>query len=134
MSNELLSVPSQFKPGSFLQGRLSLAVVLDVHEAASHATLLLLPSGHRILTEFCQFEAWDLVPPLTEGWRIERLTASENPDWNAYLPGFEFVAAILNDHQLHGKEQAHRFRVVPPDSAGDDEMSQIEGLGGIFAD
>jgi len=134
MSNQLLSVPAQFKPGNFLQGRLSLAVVLEVHEAASHAILLLLPSGGRIVTEFGQLEAWDPVPPLTEGWRIERLTASENPDWNAYLPGFEFVAAILNDHQLHGKEQAHRFRVVPPDSAGDDEMSQIEGLGGIFAD
>lgn len=132
MSNELQTVPAHFKPGSFLQGRLSLAVVLEVREAASHAILLLLPSGGRIVAEFWQFGAWDPVPPLTEGWRIERLTGSENPDWDAYLPDAEFVAAILNDHQLHGKEQAHRYRVVPPDGAGDDELSQIEDLGGIL--
>ena len=132
MSNELLTVPPHFRPGNFLRGRLSLAVVLEVREAASHAVLLLLPSGGRVVTEFCQFEAWDPVPPLTEGWRIERLTGSENPDWNFYLPGVEFVAAILSDHQLHGKELPHRYRVVPPDSADDDELSQIEDLGGIL--
>ena len=132
MCDELLSAPSQFKPGIFLQGRLSLALVLEVHEAASHAILLLLPSGCRVVTEFCQFEAWEPIPQLTGGWRVERLTSSENPDWDICLPGVEFVAAILNDHQAHGKEQAHRFRVIPPDSAGDDEMSQIEELGGIL--
>ena len=103
-----------------------------MREAASDAVLLLLPSGGRIVTEFWQFGAWDPAPPLTEGWRIERLSGGENPDWNAYLPDVEFVTAILNDHQLHGKELPHRFRVVPPDGAGDDELSQIEDLGGIL--
>jgi hypothetical protein len=133
MPNELPSVPERLTPGTVLEGRLSVAIVLEVHEASSLATLLLLPSGYRVVTKFWQIEAWDPAPQLTEGWRIERLVDDrENPDWSVYLQDIESIAAILNDHQWHGIEPAYKYRVSPPDNATDEEMTRIEDAGGIL--
>jgi hypothetical protein len=127
------SIPAQFNPGTVLEGRLSLAIVLDAHEAESLAILLLLPSGYRVIAKFWQIEAWTPAPPLTGGWQIERLTDHKpDPDWRAFLPDIESIAAVLNDHHWHGGEPAFRYRVVPPDSATDDELSHIEDIGGIL--
>jgi hypothetical protein len=133
MPSEQSSVPARLLAGTVLEGRLSSAIILEAHEQLSLAIVLLLPSGYRVITKFWQIEAWGLAPPLTEGWRIERLSGStDDPDWSAHLPDIECIAAILNDHNWHGSEPAYRYRVVPPDNASDDEMTRIEDLGGLF--
>jgi hypothetical protein len=133
MTDALLPVPEGLTPGTVLEGRLSSAIVLEVHEASSVAVLLLLPSGYRVITKFWQIEAWNPAPPLAEGWRIERLADDkEDPDWAACFPDIESIAAILNDHQWHSGEPAYKYRVAPPESATDDELTHIEDIGGIL--
>jgi hypothetical protein len=133
MSGEQPSVPPRFKAGTVLEGRLSSALVLDAREETSLFILLLLPSGHRVITKFWQVEAWELAPAMTEGWRIEQLTAGRgDPAWSTVLPDIESIAAVLNDHNWHGDETGYRYRVFPPDNASDEEMSRIEDLGGLF--
>jgi hypothetical protein len=133
MPNELQSIPARFTPGTVLEGRLSSAIVLDVHEVSSLAVLLLLPSGYRVITKLWQIEAWNPAAQLTEGWKLERLADDrEDPDWSVYLQDIESITAVLNDHRWHAGEPAYRYRVAPPDSATDDEMSHIEEIGGIL--
>ena len=89
------------------------------------------PSGYRVIAKFWQIEAWTPAVPLTGGWHIERLAGKLQPDWRACLPDIDSIAAILNDHHWHGDE-SYRYRVEPPDSATDDELSHIEDIGGIL--
>src|ERR1700719_1358734 len=132
MTDAPLPVPERLTPGTVLEGRLSFAIVLEVHEASSLAVLLLLPSGYRVITKFWQIEAWNPAPPLTEGWRIERLAANrDDPDWSVCFQDIESITAILTDHQGDGGEPAYKYRVAPPENATADELAHIEDIGGI---
>jgi hypothetical protein len=132
MSGGPTSTDARFQPGVLLRGYLSAAIVLERHETSSLATLLLLPSGYRVIAKLGQVEGWQITPALSAGWLVERVSDDdEATQWRVYLPDTDTTAAVLHDHRWHGEEACHCYRVTPPEGASDDDMSRIDELGGF---